>query len=227
MLHSAEIRWFFDVDCFTRLRDAFVSNRLNMAAANADGHFLKQESERIDEYLVLKSPLHLGIKQRENQFQVKLLSCSPEKIIITDSVKGYGEEWLKLSLTDTEFAFSGLSSEIRSCCCRVKKQRLLRQYTLINGQPRSCGFGDTQGPDSGCSVELAKIAVLDCDDSLLSEASGIAFESFGGKLTGSHNRNAVASAFFSNFNAGYCFSYQNSMSYPIWLSSFNFAKYRQ
>ncbi len=149
MYHSAEIRWFFEGEVPTPMVDWFTR-----------GHEVRDEPERVDEYLALPGCETTGVKLREGRLEVKARTAGPVAMALPGGYGGRREGWVKWSLApDQGGALPQAVAASGDDWVLVSKRRRLRKLAtgdrgVLEVDPADAGL------PAGCQVELAALRVL-------------------------------------------------------------------
>ncbi|MEI2689854.1 MAG: hypothetical protein V9H69_09100 [Anaerolineae bacterium] len=142
--HSAEIRWFLpdqgrndQILNWFRLPDQeLVVETQNYVLLPDAAPFVKQERERVDEYLLMPDCTTVGVKQRQGRLEVKALIAGPHPFS-QGEVSGRVDQWVKWSFDPSNEIANLLEGELDQSgpWCRIGKKRYLQKYSLRLGQP--------------------------------------------------------------------------------------------
>jgi hypothetical protein len=147
---TTEVRWFLAENIPRRAEQWFRD-------VGEPNHLLES---RVDRYLRLPNDNALGIKLRENRLEIKARSATYGNVIISSSVAGRLEGWLKWSfqLADDDaqaITFGGTDPSWVS----VNKERMLKRF-LVRDQGAAIPVPvDDSGPKT-CALELTATAAL-------------------------------------------------------------------
>ena len=201
LLHSAEIRWFFQ----GRLPHEFLAwftARKEIVA-----------SERMDSYLLFPGCESVGVKQREGRFEIKAIRGASETMSLGNSISGRSDAWVKWSYggEGIDHWIASLSRETGGWL-PVKKKRWLRKFSLDNKQPAEVEIRDT--PLEGCGIE---VTVVHAHNTVWWT---FGLEGFGAEYTVRSNLRLAAEEFFSDNKPPRPLTTTSSCSYPVWINSF-------
>ena len=104
VLHTSEIRWF--------LRGTLPLEILSWFSA---GHVPDSEPVQVQEYLLFPDCESVGVKLREQRFEIKAQSGPSRPLHLAFGINGRTEDWVKWSLSAEGLQnFSRVSAPIRS-----------------------------------------------------------------------------------------------------------------
>ena len=137
--HSAEIRWFLPaqdrndqlLDWFRLPDQEIVVETEAYVPLLGVAHFVKQERERVDEYLLIPDCATVGVKQRQGRLEVKALVAGPHPFS-QGEVSGRVDQWVKWSFNPSDEIANLLEGELnRSGPWRKvgKKRYALARFT--------------------------------------------------------------------------------------------------
>ncbi|MBV8538790.1 MAG: hypothetical protein JO128_24545 [Alphaproteobacteria bacterium] len=186
--YSAEARWFFDGNVPEEAVRWFHRSQPP-----------KPPAERSDTYVRQRGCASVGIKFREQKFEVKSLCAGPEPIEIAAGAAGFTDRWVKWSVTSA--ALPELERDIRAGAeiLEVGKRRWMR------------GVSAAHARSAGCDAELCEIT--------LGKATAwtFAFEAYGRPDAVADHLAAAMQEFLSGAPAPFALSVAHSLSYPAWL----------
>lgn len=204
MKETAEIRWFWE--------SSGPSEVVRWFAAGED---TIQQEERTDNYLLLPDCETVGIKLREDRFEVKALIGKEQNICPKTAPEGVLQRWTKWSLTSDRLP--AMIEEITETGTwqAVTKNRLQRQLEILPG-PTAERQGREKAAEAGCSVELTYLGnrhQLPCWMTLAFEACGLPSEAWKSLET-------AVERFWQDMGPppGVLLSIADSFSYPAWLN---------
>jgi hypothetical protein len=204
MVPSAEVRWFIPTELPEDVLGWFTNGRK-----------IDPEISRDDEYLVLPGSDAVGVKLRQERFQIKALVSPPHTITIGHGITGRTDQWVKWS-----FAHESLKQMLPALhesgqWVTVTKERYLRKFSA-EGTISEVDQGDR--PGKGCNVELTRINVKMDPGVWFS----LGFESFDGQGEVTSILEEALRSFFAKHGPPPDLKLEeaNSLSYPAWLSEF-------
>ena len=219
--HSAEIRWFLpdqgrndQILNWFRLPDQeLVVETQNYVLLPDAAPFVKQERERVDEYLLMPDCTTVGVKQRQGRLEVKALVVGPRPFS-HGAVSGRADQWVKWSFDPSDDIANLLEGELDQSgpWCKVGKKRYLQKYSFDSGL---VAVSPDQRPDTGCNIELTVIGVKAATGTWLT----FGFEAFGpaGRVMALLDQ-AVQHYFTVHGPAPVRLEGRDSLSYPAWLA---------
>lgn len=202
MFSTAEVRWFFDGRVPSRVYDWFV------AATRATD----LPETRIDRYLLLPGTNSIGLKLRQQRFEIKLRSHQYGSVKFNENVIGRVERWRKWS-----FGIGQNGDAVQEILNKdlgwldVHKNRHLQRYVVERKtKVRPALLGEEIL--SGCEVELTGL-----------EAGGrrwwtFAFESFGEEFILLHNLVHSSEGILTN-GPNILLKEDYSYGYPQWIQA--------
>lgn len=147
---TAEIRWFRKGDIPADLHSWFHKSK-----------YIQRYGSRIDTYLLFPNAETVGVKFRENRFEIKSFVKKLDPVFITDHIRGIPEVWEKWSLAGN--SVSWLFSEMGrdpSIWVDVKKSRTIIKYSADGEEILEMDASGTQGlPGDGCYAELTEVDI--------------------------------------------------------------------
>ena len=145
MYHSGEFRWFCPGTPPDELAGWIGAGELGVA-----------EAPRVDAYLVLPGCETTGVKIREGRFEIKARTSDPQAVVVTDSVSGIRDRWVKWSRQAPNIdALRALVAAPGDDWAFVGKRRRLRKFTLVDGTVREVAASEL--PLRGFQVELSAL----------------------------------------------------------------------
>lgn len=216
MFRSGEIRWFFpgtEPDGEARLIGS--------------GPLAKEQTERIDRYLVLPDCATVGVKFRDGNFEIKAQITPPERVAYGHGVAGFRGTWVKWSRAAADLLDLGGRASADETWVFLRKRRTVRLLSLESAEPAEVPVG---GPwlEAGCQVEQTGIDVLPrrgagdapsgCEWNAAQAWCSIAFEAFGAPDRLLSNLDAAVGHIVAG-QPGLRLGARASMSYPEWLLS--------
>jgi hypothetical protein len=206
LLHTAELRWFFNNHIPATFHSWFGTDRLG------------EPERRTDHYLILKGWETVGVKLRGgnegriSSVDVKAIKGTPEIVQISSNASGYVDLWVKWS-DSHESITPWIDSLIADGdnWVRIDKIRWLRMVSLDKGQPLE--IPSHLSPITGCGIELTQLEVNK------TSAWSLSFEAFGGVRTLRSTLLQCASWFFEQCPVPSPLSIVASYGYPTWLNT--------
>jgi hypothetical protein len=203
MVPSAEVRWFIPTELPEDVLGWFTNGRK-----------IEPELSRDDEYLVFPGSASVGVKLRQERFEIKALVSPPRTITIGHGIAGRTDQWVKWS-----FAHESLKQLLPAFLesgqwVTVTKKRYLRRFSA-GAAISEVDQGDR--PGKGCNVELTRIEVKMEPSVWFS----LGFEAFGEQSEVARILEETLRVFFTEHGQppGVKLEETNSLSYPVWLAS--------
>jgi hypothetical protein len=191
------------------------------------GHDVRDEPERVDEYLALPGCETTGVKLREGRLEVKARTAGPVAMALPGGHGGRREGWVKWSLAADEGGALRQSVDASGDeWVRVGKRRRLRKLATGARGVLEVDPADADLP-AGCQVELAALRVL--GPARRSPVDGpperpagepwwsLSFESFG-ETARLDDQLEPATAAVLGRPPPVTLSLARSLSYPAWLA---------
>lgn len=146
MIHTAEIRWFFEGAAHAAVVGWFGASPL-----------AREQDPRIDSYLVLPGCATCGVKIRQGHVEVKAEVTRPGSVTYENGLAGRRGSWVKWS---SGIAGAPILEECRGPerWVRVEKSRILRLFAVDGPVSERSPAERIEVP--GCQVELAALRVL-------------------------------------------------------------------
>ena len=147
---TAEVRWFRPGRIPQEIRNWF-----------SRGPFSLIPSTRTDRYLVFPSSEHVGVKFREQRFEVKTLVRELDLLKVGKVIRGRMELWEKWSAgaPSVPLLFHDLSAT-GDRWTAVTKTRWMRVFHAEGEGIREMDPGDTRlRPEEGCDAEITEIEI--------------------------------------------------------------------
>lgn len=219
IITTAEIRWFYK---------GVIPKTINSWFENLDG-LIEQQDERIDLYLMIKDTGSIGIKFREERFELKQKSKDLGNLETTPNISGNAELWKKWSFESGENEISNVEKSEE--WIRVSKARSLHKFIFNNKGEISGGFNNFRS--DGCNVELTKVIANknraplphSPGDSESPGESQVFWWTLGLETYGTTDMLYInlQTAFEHIFKVDFpqIFSKENSFGYPEWLAGIN------
>jgi hypothetical protein len=208
MNYSAELRWFFQNDSFETVSEWFK---------NYSEISPKSEKTRADFYLLFPGCDTVGVKLREEKFEIKALVSPPRPVKFDFGVSGKLDQWAKWSTEFSQIADFIDFEDKNGKWIKVEKTRLLRKFSADDGKPEEVDAEAAQ-PDAGCNVEATFIEI----EAKPRKWVSVAFEAFGSIADTPKVLDETVQKFLSGYESipGENLSLYSSFSYPAWLSGF-------
>lgn len=207
MLHSAEIRWFFEGSLPEK------EHLIWFFSGQADELTSGQEEERrTDRYLVFPGCESVGVKERQRKFEIKTMRGSAETASYPGGISGRLETWVKWSYGGpAALAWVAALRSETSGWIEIAKNRWTRKYSLDSESLEEVHAKDAK-PAEGCNIELTGV-----------EAAGshwwtFGLEAFGDQQNVRSNLAAVANHFLTANRPPFKLGTVGSVSYPVWMS---------
>jgi len=204
MFHTSEIRWL--------TAGILLKETLGWFTA---GQRLERATVQVHEYLVFPGCDTVGVKLREDRFEIKANLGVSQPLSLPMGVQGRSERWIKWSLPTKELPMLGQALHQSGPWLRVRKERNQRTFSAETGHLREVSRDAL--PVTGCNIELTSIEV---------EADPPCWFTFGFEAYGPPSVTAgileegVASFFKAQGQApGMNLTKTNSFSYPTWLKN--------
>ncbi|MCD4697878.1 MAG: hypothetical protein K8S16_16760, partial [Bacteroidales bacterium] len=144
IITTAEIRWFYK---------GVIPKTINSWFENLDG-LIEQQDERIDLYLMIKDTGSIGIKFREERFELKQKSKDLGILEFSPNISGNAELWKKWSFESRDNTLP-LGEKTKGEWIEVVKARKLQKFIFDHKGKISLGFDNYRS--DGCNVELTKV----------------------------------------------------------------------
>lgn len=202
MLTTIELRWFDRGTLPEAMIDWFKSADL--------GDQLGEPEERQDLYLYSVGCEGLNIKLRQGKLEIKWRQAELTQLSFSDQLEGKAEKWIKWSWEDSTAQNQIPKELVGNPWVNVTKVRSQRLYQVLPDQSVTA-VPITESIDSGCTVELTQLRVLNQD------WWSLAFEASGDDTQLMENLQAVVSWVFQTY-PGSKLPVEDSFAYPSWLS---------
>lgn len=202
MLHTTEIRWF----------SAGILSEETLSWFSA-GHRLEIPAVQVHEYLLFPGCDTVGVKFREDRFEIKARLGVPQPLSLVMGIQGQREQWIKWSLPTKGLPMLGQTLHQSGPWLKVSKERNQRTFSAEAGHLQEVSAGSF--PAMGCNIELTRIAVEADSPSWLT----LGFEAYGpSSVTAGILEEGVGFFFKAQGRApGINLTRVNSFSYPTWL----------
>ncbi len=202
MLHTTEIRWF----------SAGILSEETLSWFSA-GHRLEIPAVQVHEYLLFPGCDTVGVKFREDRFEIKAKLGVPQPLSLVVGIQGRREQWIKWSLPTKGLPMLGQTLHQSGPWLKVRKERNQRTFSAEAGHLQEISAGSF--PAMGCNIELTRIAVEADPPSWLT----LGFEAYGPpSVTAGILEEGVGFFFKAQGPApGINLTRANSFSYPTWL----------
>jgi hypothetical protein len=220
--HSAETRWFLPgFDQWDQFFNWYtLQGQLKLVEEIEDyvqqpkaAPFVKEERQRIDEYLFLPDCDKVGVKQRQGRLEVKALAMGPRPFTL-DKVAGRMDQWVKWSFKPSEAIDKSLETDLHQSgpWLKVDKKRYTQKYSFDSES--LIAVSPDAWPNAGCNIELTRLHV----DSRIDTWMTFGFEAFGpsGQIVALLNE-ALQYFFTSHGPSPIRIEGRDSLSYPSWL----------
>lgn len=163
MFETLEIRWFWPCPASDSIFNWFLG-----------GTQEPDQEERTDIYLLLPGCRTVGVKLRENRFEIKALIEEYASFGRLPGPDGTVQRWTKWSLASENLPAMIEDILGTGTWQKIHKQRFKRRWNFRSGhfpaQP-----ANTSEPDNGCSVELTRLHLPPNRPTWMT----LAFEAFG------------------------------------------------
>jgi hypothetical protein len=207
---SSEIRWFMGGDVPIEILDWYRRS-----------HHKHRYPTRTDMYLLYPHAKTIGVKFREDKFEIKSFVRALDTLSIGDHIKGDIELWEKWSLAG--YSVSQLFSEIRgdkTSWIDVTKTRTIRKYSTDGEVIHEMDALGRQGfPDDGCNVELTEITIKN------KSYWSIGFEAFATRKDLKDNLLQTFVLLFESYDIDFKLAEDDSFSYPTFLGKIRSDKF--
>jgi len=202
MLHTSEIRWFI----------AGISSKeiVNWFSA---GRRLERTTVQVHECLLFPECDALGVKFREDRFEIKANLCVSRPLSLPMGIQGRSERWIKWSLPTKGLPMLGQTLHQSGPWLKVRKERNQRIFSAETGRLQEVSADSL--PVTGCNIELTSIEVEADPPSWFT----LGFEAYGAPSVTAGILDKGVSSFFEVQGPppGLNLIETNSMSYPTWL----------
>lgn len=202
MLHTSEIRWFI----------AGILSKEALSWFSA-GHRLEQATVQVHEYLLFPGCDAVGVKFREDRFEIKANLGVSQPLSLPVSIQGRSERWIKWSLPTKGLPMLGRTLHQSGPWLKVHKERNQRTFSAETGHLQEVSRDSL--PVTGCNIELTSVEVEADSQSWFT----LGFEAYGPpSVTPGILEEGVGSFFKAQGQApGMNLTQTNSFSYPAWL----------
>jgi hypothetical protein len=202
MLLTIEIRWFLPG----------ILSKKTLCWFGA-GHPLEPETVQVHEYLLLPGCDAVGVKLREDRFEIKAKVGVSQPVSLRMGIQGRREQWVKWSLPTKELPMFGHTLRQSGQWLKVRKERNQRIFSAEAGNLQEVSIGSL--PAAGCNIELTRIEV-EADPSFWFT---LGFEAYGPPSIADENLKKGLNLLFKGRKGapGVNLSEANSYSYPSWL----------
>jgi len=202
MLHTSEIRWF--------IAGILSEETLRWFSG---GHRPKTAAVQVHEYLLFPGCDTLGVKFREDRFEVKAKVGVSQPLSLTMGIRGQRQQWIKWTLPTKGLSMFAQALHQSGPWVKVHKVRNRRVFSAETGNLREV-FTDSS-PARGCNVELTSIEVEADPPSWFT----LAFEAYGPPEVTAEILEEGVGFFFKaqGRTSGISLTKSNSLSYPTWL----------
>ena len=202
MWATTEIRWF-------------VAGILSAETLSwfSSGHRPEMATAQVHEYLLFPGCDSVGVKFREDRFEIKAkLGVSPP-ISLVMGIQGRSEEWIKWSLLTTGLPMLGPALRQSGTWLKVRKERNQRIFSAESGNLQEVPAGSL--PVAGCNIELTRIEVAADPSSWFT----LGFEAYGSPSARAGILEEGIDLFFKAQGQapGIDLTEAHSFGYPTWL----------
>ena len=202
MLHTSEIRWFIAGILSKEIVNWFVA-----------GHPMERATVQVHEYLLLPGCDTVGVKFREDRFEIKANLGVSRPLSLPTGIQGRSERWIKWSLPTKGLPMFGQTLHQSGPWLKVRKERNQRIFSAETGRLQEVSADSL--PVTGCNIELTSIEVGADPPSWFTLGS----EAYGAPSVTAGILDEGVSSFFEAQGPppGLNLIETNSMSYPTWL----------
>jgi hypothetical protein len=204
---TSEIRWF--------LPGILPPEILSWFSA---GHVPDSEPVQIHEYLLFPDCESVGVKLREQRFEIKAKSGPSRPLHLALGITGRTDDWVKWSLSAEELQDFSRVLHRSGQWLKLRKERFLHRLSVEGDGLVEISGGDRNSPHGGCNIELTRLEVESGPRSWFS----FGFEARGPSLNTAEILEQGAHRFFQGHGPapGIRLNRENSLSYPAWLMKF-------
>ena len=202
MFHTSEIRWL--------TAGILLKETLGWFTA---GQRLERATVQVHEYLVFPGCDTVGVKFREDRFEIKADLRVSQPLSLPVGIQGRSERWIKWSLATKGLPMLGRTLHESGPWLKVRKERNQRILSAETGHLQEVPTDSS--PITGCNIELTSIEVEADPPSWFT----LGFEAYGPpSATVGILEEAVGSFFKTQGQVpGMNLTKTNSFSYPTWL----------
>jgi len=202
MFSTTEIRWF--------IAGILPEETLSWFSA---GHPLETATVQVHEYLLFPGCDTVGVKFREDRFEIKAKVGIPQPFSLVMGIRGWREQWVKWSLATKGLPMLGPELRQSGPWLTVRKERNQRIFSAEAGNLQEVPAGSF--PVVGCNIELTRIEVEADPPSWFT----LGFEAYGPPSATSGILGEGLDLFFKAQGGapGIKLNRANSFSYPTWL----------
>ena len=210
MLHTSEIRWFI----------AGILSEETLSWFGA-GHRPETASVQVHEYLLFPGCDTVGVKFREDRFEVKAKLGVSQPLSLVTGIQGQRQQWIKWTLPTKGLPMFAQALHRSGPWVKVHKVRNRRVFSAETGDLREVCTASS--PARGCNVELTSIEVEADPPSWFT----LAFEAYGPpEVTAEILEEGVVSFFKAQgITSGITLTKGNSLSYPTWLMNLRMTRH--
>jgi hypothetical protein len=202
MWPTTEIRWF--------IAGILPKEALSWFSA---GHPLEMASFQVHEYLLFPGCDTVGVKFREDRFEIKAKLGVSQPLSMASSIQGRKEQWIKWSLSTKGLPMLGQALHQSGPWLKVRKERNQRKFSGEAGHLEEVSTGSF--PAVGCNIELTRVQVEADPPSWFT----LGFEAYGPPSARAGILEEGVSLFFKAQGRapGITLTGANSFGYPTWL----------
>ena len=203
---TAEIRWFRRGEVPPEIGEWFNKSK-----------YKQRSGTRTDTYLVYPTAETVGVKFRENRFEIKTFVRTLDQLNIGDHIRGTMEMWEKWSMAGDSVA--GLFKDINEDSATwidVRKTRTMRVFSTDEEEiVETDATGQSGFPGDGCYAEITEIEVVG------EPFWTIGLEAFSREKELEDSLLRTASYFFESAGDNLILPEADSYSYPVFLRKFH------
>jgi len=202
MWPTTEIRWF---SAGTLLKETL--------SWFSGGHRLDPAIAQVHEYLVFQGCDTVGVKFREDRFEIKAKLGVSQPLSLVMGIQGRREQWIKWSLPTKGLPLLGQTLRQSGPWLKVRKERNQRIFSAESGYLQEVPVGSL--PVAGCNIELTRVEVEADPSSWFT----LGFEAYGPPSARAALLEEGVGFFFKAQGRapGIDLTEANSFSYPAWL----------
>ena len=208
MLRTSEIRWF--------LPGVLPSEIVSWFSA---GHAPDAEPVQVHEYLLFPDCESVGVKLREQSFEIKAKSGPSRTLHLTLGINGQTDDWVKWSLSAGELQDFNRVLHQSGQWLKLRKERLLHRLCATGNDLVEVSGEARNSLDAGCNIELTRLEVESDPRSWFT----FGFEAHGPSSNTAEILEEGVHRFFRAHGPapGIRLDGENSLSYPAWLMRFS------
>ena len=207
-MHTSEIRWFLPGNLPPEIASWFSAS-----------HVPDAEPVQVHEYLLFPDCESVGVKLREQRFEIKAKSGPSRTLRLTLGIDGRTDDWVKWSLSAEYLQDFSRVLHRSGRWLKLRKERLLHRLSVEGNYLVEVSGEARNSLDAGCNIELTRLEV---------ESDPRSWFTFGFEAHGPSSNTAeileqgVHRFFQAHGRApGIRLNRENSLSYPAWLMRFS------